>query len=58
VKKTIGRKASLPEGAKIGTKITKDLTVKGNKRKITFERTKKHGKNKNFSWKIKSNKPA
>ena len=54
----MGRKASLPKAAKIGTKVTKNVTVKGNKRKITFERTKKHGKNKNLKWKIKSNKPA
>ena len=54
----MGKQISLPKKAKIGTKITKEVKVKGKNRKLTFEKTHKHGKNRNFSWKIKSNEPA
>ena len=58
VKKSMGKKASLPSDAKVGTKITKKINVKGNKRKLTYERTQAHGKNRNLKWKIRSNKPT
>lgn len=54
----MGKKVSLPKNAKIGSTATRTITVKGNKRKITWERTRLHGKNKNLSWKIISNKKA
>ena len=54
----MGKKASLPSDTKVGTKITKKINVKGNKRKLTYERTQAHGKNRNLKWKIRSNKPA
>ena len=54
----MGKKATLPKNAKIGTKATRTITVKGNKRKITWERINAKGKNKNLSWKIISNKKA
>jgi len=48
----------LPKKAKVGTKVTKTSKVKGNKRKITWKRTRPRGRNKNLTWKITSNKPA
>ena len=54
----MGKKTSLPKNAKVGTIVTRTITVKGNKRKMTWERTRLHGKNKNLGWKIISNKKA
>ena len=54
----MGKKTSLPEDAKIGTIVSRTITVKGNKRKMTWERVNSHGKNKNLGWKIISNKDA
>ena len=48
----------LPKRAKVGAEVTKTVSVKGNKRKITWTRTRKRSKNKNLSWKIKSNESA
>jgi hypothetical protein len=49
---------SLPKKAKVGKKVTRTVTVKGNKRKITWKRTRPRGKNKNLKWKIIANKKA
>ena len=54
----MGKKTSLPEDAKVGTIATRTITIKGNKRKLTWERVRAHGKNKNLSWKLISNKDA
>ncbi len=48
----------LPKNAKVGDRAEVFRTQKGKKRKITFEKQRPFGKNKNLSWKIKSNKPA
>lgn len=47
-----------PKGAKVGDQKTVVRTVKGKKRRITFEKTKPHGTNRNIDKKIVSNKPA
>jgi hypothetical protein len=54
----MGKQTSLPKKAKIGTEITRIVKVKGKKRRITWKKTPKHGKNRNLGWKIKSNKPT
>ena len=54
----MGKKTTLPKDAPIGTIVTRKITVKGNKRKLTWERTRARGKNKNLSWKLISNKDA
>lgn len=48
----------LPKNAKAGSKHSIMRNVKGKKRKLTYERTRGHGKNKNLKWKLESNKPA
>lgn len=47
-----------PKNAKVGDRKTVTRTVKGKRRKITFEKTKPHDKNRNLDKKIISNKPA
>ena len=54
----MGKKAILPPDVKVRIKITKKVNVKGNDRKLTFERTRAHGKNRNLKGKLKSNKPG
>ena len=54
----MGKKTSLPKNAKVGSIATRTITVNGNKRKMSWERVNSHGKNKNLSWKIISNKKA
>jgi len=54
----MGKKTTLPKKAKIGTKATRTIIVKGNKRKITWKRVRPHGKGKNLTWEIISNKKA
>ena len=54
----MGKKVNLPKNAKIGTEVTRTITVNKNKRKITWKRTRPWGKNKNLSWKITANKKA
>lgn len=49
---------TLPKNAKVGDQHVIEKTVKGKKRKITFEKHNNFGKNKNLSWKIISNRPA
>ena len=50
--------AKLPKGKKVGFQVTRIHNVKGNRRKITWKRVRPHGKNKNLTWKIISNKKA
>ena len=52
----MGKKTNLPKDAKIGTKVSRTITVKGNKRKLTWERVRAQGKNRNITWKLVSNK--
>jgi len=52
----MGKKISLPKNAKVGTEFARTITVKGNKRKITWKKQKPYGKNKNLTWKIIPNK--
>jgi len=54
----MGKKTNLPKKAKIGTKVSRTIIVNGKKRKLTRKKTRPHGKNKNLSWKIISNKSA
>jgi len=54
----MGKKISLPKDAPVGTTATRTITVNGNKRKMTWERTRAQGKNKNLTWKIISNEKA
>ncbi|KKN18343.1 hypothetical protein LCGC14_0956630 [marine sediment metagenome] len=54
----MGKKTTLPKNAKVGTEVTRKITVKGNKRKITWKKVRPHGKNKNLTWKTISNKKA
>ena len=54
----MGKKTNLPKDVPIGTTVSRTLKVKGNKRKLTFKRTRPRGKNKNLTWKIISNKKA
>jgi len=54
----MGKKTNLPKKAKIGTKVSRTIIVNGKKRKLTWKKTRPHGKNKNLSWKIISNKSA
>jgi len=54
----MGKKTTLPKNAKVGTEVTRTITVKGNKRKITWKKTRPRGKNKSLTWKIISNKKA
>ena len=56
--KNMGKKTTLPKNAKVGTIVTRAITVNGNKRKMTWEKTRPRGKNKNLVWKIVSNKKA
>lgn len=48
----------LPKNKKVGYEYSKTVNVKGKRRKITWKKVKPHGKNKNLSWKIISNKKA
>ena len=50
-------KGVLPKRAKIGTVVTKEVKVRGNKRKMTWKRIRQK-KNSNLKWKITSNKEA
>ena len=54
----MGKKTSLPKSAKVGTIVSRKITVKGNKRKLTWKKTRPRGKNKNLTWKLISNKDA
>jgi len=54
----MGKKTSLPKKAKVGTKVSRTITINGKKRKLTWKRTRPRGKNKNLTWKIVSNKKA
>lgn len=55
-------KGVLPKNAKIGSKTTRTIPIKGNMRKITWQRIKpgmkKGNKKSNLKWKIVSNKKA
>jgi hypothetical protein len=46
---------SLPKKAKIGDKKSKVVVVRGVKRKLTWEKTRPRGKNRNLRWKIIKN---
>lgn len=51
--------AKLPKNAKVGDRVKVTRTSKGGKKRIiTFEKQRPFGKNKNLSWKIKSNRPG
>ena len=54
--KNMGKKVTLPKNAKVGTIVTRTIIVNGNKRKMSWEKIKPSGKNKNLNWKIISNK--
>jgi len=54
----MGKKTSLPKKAKVGTKVSRTITVNKKKRRITWIKTRPRGKNKNLTWKIISNKKA
>ncbi|KKK57117.1 hypothetical protein LCGC14_3057700 [marine sediment metagenome] len=54
----MGKKTTLPKKAKVGTTVSRVITVNGKRRKITWKKTRPRGKNKNLMWKIISNKKA
>ena len=56
--KATKHKGILPKNVPIGTKATRTVSVRGNKRKITWLRIKPKKKKSNLKWKIISNKKA
>jgi len=48
----------LPKEAKIGDVKSLTRTVKGRRRKLTYERVKAHGRGRKLKWKIIKNEPV
>lgn len=58
-KKTKKKKEKkLYDGMKVGDQKTITRTIKGQKRKLTYERVRARGKNRNLKLKIVANEPA
>ena len=57
VGKPTKNKGVLPKRAKIGTIVEREVSVRGNKRKISWKRIRQKRKS-NLKWKIVSNKEA